>query len=170
MPRRPPRCRRRPRHFGEAVEFLTRYSSEATPLIEWSMLNTPPPPLQPAHPAQRGAGGDRRLAARHARQSGKPYWWRTRRRPEIRLTEPPDAWKVGSLDNGDPFLWRSTGDGDQEVQIWRKSFLDSGAPFWWRMTEDGGEDVRLNDPYEERPWAGRGVARRAMIVNFMFHL
>ena len=48
-----------------------------------------------------------------------------------------------------PFLWRSTGDGDQEVQIWRKSFLDSGAPFWWRMTEDGGEDVRLNDPYEE---------------------
>ena len=82
-------------------------------------------------------------------ESGKPYWWRGDDDPEIRLSEPPDAWKVGSLDNGDPFLWRSTGDGDQEVQIWRKSFLDSGAPFWWRMTEDGGEDVRLNDPYEE---------------------
>ena len=56
-------------------------------------------------------------------------------------TQAADAWKVGTLDNGDPFLWRLTGDGDQEVQVWRKSFLDSGTPFWWaraRRQADAG--------------------------------
>ena len=90
-------------------------------------------------------------------ESGKPYWWRqddsSSDDPEIRLSEPPDAWKVGSLDSGDPYLWRSTADGEQEVQIWRKSFLDSGAPFWWRMTDDDSEEVRLADPYEEHAGA-----------------
>ena len=85
-------------------------------------------------------------------ETGRPYWWRPMvdsDDPEISLTEPPDAWKLGRLDSGAPYLWRTTLGGEPEVQLWRKSRLDSGAPFWWRSKGKEIEEVRLTDPHDK---------------------
>lgn len=84
--------------------------------------------------------------------SGKPYWWRPsldETEPEITFTEPEETWKLGQLDSGMPYIWRTGENGKPEVQIWRQGTLDSGAPFWWRTKSGALQEVRLSDPYEE---------------------
>jgi len=85
------------------------------------------------------------------KETGKPYWWRpglNPKDPEISLTEPLDAWRIGILDSGTPYLWRRDPYGGKpEVQIWRTGRLDSGAPYWWRTNAGVLQEVSLKDPY-----------------------
>jgi hypothetical protein len=84
--------------------------------------------------------------------SGDDYWWRfdpesgvDEEDAEIALEQPPDAWRMGELPDGRPYIWRDGEDEDDpEIMIWSERELSSGAPFWY--AEDG--TVSLTDPFD----------------------
>ena len=77
------------------------------------------------------------------------YWWRdsigSDAAIEISMDTPDEAWRVGLLPSGRPYLWRPSADPDDpEIRLWNVGVLESGAQYWW--TDEGA--VSLTDPHD----------------------
>uniref|UniRef100_A0A7S4MZ64 WW domain-containing protein n=1 Tax=Prymnesium polylepis TaxID=72548 RepID=A0A7S4MZ64_9EUKA len=107
---------------------------------------------RPAHPCRSGllrCNEDPRQW-RKASLAEHEYWWRSGETAadaiEITTFVPTEAWRVGMLPSGRPYLWRPTTDPDDpEVQLWQVGTLETGTRYWFN-TDDGA--VTLSDPHD----------------------